>query len=167
MKKYCYKVKFNYLKVDDMNAYKKALIEQYDFSPMYEELDEGISSWAQGWAKSISIKSDSSIGKWLKKNVEGIYKKVKDIPDSKWKKEILESGYEFDAEGNLIENEITREDVQAQLCIMATGDFKGMLFINVGGAMEIYEAETLLECVPEEINKLVNDKVAYLRRFYE
>ena len=167
MKMYCYKVKWSYLKIKENNAYAHAQIEKYGFEPIFQEFDEGPASWAGGWAKKISIAHDTQIGKWLKNNIEGIYKAEKDKTDSKWLKELLESGYEFDTEGHLIENVKAQEPTSAELCIMRDGYCHGTLFINVGGAMEIYDASVLNSCCEEDVKRLESEGIIYKKRFYE
>lgn len=167
MKMYCFKVKWSYLKVKENNAYAHAKIEDFGFEPMFQQFDEGQASWIGGWAKRIEIAHDSQIGNWLKKNIEGIYKTEKKKEDSKWVKELIEAGYEFDAEGHLIENEAIRKPTLAELCVMKEGSLHGTLFINIGGAMEIYDKEILLETCPGLIHELMEKEVIYQRRFKE
>ena len=164
---YCYKVKWSYLKVKENNAYAHAKIEEFGFEPIFQQFDEGPASWAGGWAKKISILHDTKIGAWLKKNIEGIYKAEKDKEDSKWLKEIKESGYEFDEEGHLIENEKAKEPTSAELCIMKEGSLHGTLFINIGGAMEIYDTDVLDECCAEEVKALLEKGATYKKRLRE
>ena len=163
MTTYGYKVKRNYLKVDPNNAYKKAKIEQYNFEPIMERSEEGDEAyyWAEGWAKSITIKNDTTVGKWVLNSIEQIYAKEKDKEDSSWLKEIAEIGYEFDSEGHIVENEATQEKISAQLCVMYSGADRGLLFINLNGAVVFYEQEVLLECVGKEIERLLQDNVIY------
>ena len=171
-RKYCYKVKFNYLKVNKDSAYSHAGIEKFGFSPIMEEFEEGALAWGEGWAKPVTLSHESVVGRWIKGNIESIYKAEKKAEAekgeaSKWLKEIIEGGYEFDADGKLIENEKAKEDIQVQLCVMATGSLKGLLFINVGGAMELYDAETLSVSVPAEIKELEDANVVFRKRFYD
>lgn len=174
---YCYKVKHSYIKIREDNAYVHAKIEKFGFEPMFVSDENGDENryWAEGWAKTIRLKHNSGIGMWIKKNIEQIYaaenkriaeeKEKKGEPvESKWVNEILEGGYEFDEDGMLIDNEESTKDVEAQLCIMATGDMKGVLFINVGGAMEIYNSDTLLKDASEEVLNLITLGVVYKKR---
>lgn len=160
---YGYKVKRNYLKVDPNNAYKKAKIELYGFEPIMERSEAGDEAyyWAEGWAKSITIKNDTTVGKWVLNSIEQIYAKEKDKEDSSWLKEIAEIGYEFDSKGHIVENEATQEKISAQLCVMYSGADHGLLFINLNGAVVFYEQEVLLECVGKEIERLLQDNVIY------
>ena len=167
MKMYCYKVKWSLLKIKEDNAYVHAGIEKYGFEPIFQQFDEGQASWAGGWAKKVSIPHNTQIGQWLKSNVESIYKAEKDKADSKWIKELLESGYEFDTEGHLIENEKVLEPTNAELCIMREGSYHGTLFINIGGAMEIYDANVLRDCCPKEVYELESEGAVYEKRFRE
>lgn len=168
---YCYKVKWPLLKIKENNAYAHAKIEEYGFEPIFEQPDEGEPYWAGGWAKKVQLPHDCEIGQWLKKNVESIYKseraKLKPEEGSKWIKEITDAGYEFNEDGTLIENDKAKEPTSAELCIMLNGDYHGTLFINIGGAMEIYDARVLRNCLGNEIYKLETDKVIYEKRFYE
>ena len=170
-KMYCYKVKWPLLKIKENNAYAHALIENYGFEPIFEQPDEGEPYWARGWAKKVAIPHDTEIGKWLKRNIESIYKsekaKLKPEEGSKWIAEIISAGYEFDEEGHLIENDKAKEPTDAQLCVMADGIYHGTLFINIGGAMEIYDASVLRSCLGKEIYELEADKAIYERRFHE
>lgn len=167
-KMYCYKVKWPLLKIKENNAYAHAGIEKYGFEPIFETFDEGQASWAGGWAKKVLIAHDTQIGQWLKNNIEGIYKSEKAKEgESKWIAELLTSGYEFDSEGHLIENEKAKEPTSAELCIMKEGPYHGTLFINIGGAMEIYDANVIRSCCAKEIYELEADKVIYEKRFYE
>lgn len=171
MKKYCYKFKHAYLKLDSRNAYKRPRIEkELGFMPIMEDIETGGQYWAEGWARTIAIPHDSSVGKWLKKNVESIYKaEMKKVAkkgfDSKWLDSIKESGYEFDAEGNLVENEKSKEDVPAQLCVMYTGPFHGQLFVNIGDGIEFYESKAVSECAPDIIQNLLANGAIYEKRF--
>lgn len=167
MKMYCYKVKWSYLKVKENNAYAHAKIEDFGFAPIFQQFDEGPASWAGGWAKKIEIAHDTQIGKWLKKNIEGIYKSEKGKEDSKWLKELLDTGYEFDEEGHLIENEMVKKPTSAELCIMKDGSLHGTLFINIGGTMEIYDKDVLLETCPGDVNELLSKGAIYQKRFCE
>ena len=169
MSKYCYKVKSNFLKQNK--------IEQYGFSPIYETENLGNEErvWAHGYAKFILIPYASDYAKWVKKNIEQIYKhEMKKVAESengevesKWLKEIAEAGYEFDPDGNLIENEKVKEPTPAQLCVFETGDFAGSLFINISGAIELYEKSVLDDCCSEEIKKLLDAGVIYKKVFEE
>ena len=165
MKMYCYKVKWPLLKVKENNAYARAKIEGFGFEPMFEQFEEGNGAWIGGWAKKVSLPHDSKIGQWLKKNIESIYKAEKDKEDSKWVKEIKDAGYEFDEEGHLVENEKAKEPTSAELCIMKEGSYHGTLFINIGGAMEIYDTDVLDECCPGDINELLEKTAIYKKRF--
>jgi len=167
-KEYCYKFKFNVIKVKENNAYAKPLIEKYGFSPMQEvytnEAGEETYCWAEGWAKNIKIDSNSLVAKWVKKNIEDIYAKEKEKENSKWRDSILEEGYEFDEEGKLIENEKYLSGLEAQLCVMATGDLRGVLFINMGGAVEFYDAKTLISSAFEDVMQLERADAIYKKR---
>ena len=167
MKQYCYKVKWDFLKIKENNAYAHAKIENFGFEPIFQEFDEGPASWVGGWAKRIEIAYETKIGQWLIKNIEGIYKAEKDKEDSKWVKELLETGYEFDEEGHLIINDLIKKPTLAELCIMKEGSYHGTLFINIGGAMEIYDKDILLEACPDVINELMENKVVYVKRLRE
>ena len=170
---YCFKFKSGWLKMrkgvsKDGKEIVFADIEGLGFAPMFEEFEdekgEKHSSWSEGWAKPVTLAYDSYVGKWLKKNVEDIYKKEKDKEDSKWASSILESGYEFDSEGNLIENDKLREPVSAQLCVMASGDFRGILFLNVGSALDIYDSKTIVGDAKEAVMDLILSGAVYERR---
>ena len=169
MKRYLYKFKHEYLKLHENNAYKRPKIEKLGFKPIMEG-EEGNLYWAEGWAKSITISHNSSIGDWLKKNVESIYKaEMKKIADkkfdSKWLEEIKKSGYEFDSDGNMIDNEKSKEDIPAQLCVMFTGSLHGTLFINVGNGLEFYESTTLDECAKDEVAALLEAGAIYKKKY--
>lgn len=163
-KQYCFKIKYGYLKLKDNNAYSKAKIENYGFY-MYvpeNEDDEDIF-----WAKNLKLDKNCSIAKWVKKDTEKIYQKEKENQDSHWVKEILEAGYEFNEDGTLIENEKFEEGLNVQLCIAATGPYHGTLFINMGGLVEFYDSEVLLECAPQDIEYLLSNGVAYKKRYHD
>jgi len=182
-KKYCYKVKTNFLLTTNQikeEKPKQAKIEEYGFSPMYSaECDLAFDGALPilGWAKSILIPYASDYAKWVKKNIEQIYKhEMKQVAESKngeveskWLKEIAEAGYEFDPEGNLIENEKVKEPTPAQLCVLVEemGNTATLLFINVGGAIELYEKNVLDNCCPEEIKELLSAGVIYKKVFEE
>ena len=166
-KEYCYKVKSNYIKVDEKNAYKKPLIEQFGFMPIQEEYEDEEGNkyyiWAEGWAKNIKLPPKSPVAKWIKGNIESIYKKEseKEGGDSKWLNEILEAGYEFDEEGKLVENEQYLNNLDAQLCIMHTGELSGTLFINLGGSVEFYDSKALLGSAFADVMRLIKADVVY------
>lgn len=166
---YCYKVKHAYIKIREDNAYVHAKIEKFGFEPMFVNEDGENSYWAEGWAKNIKVKHTSGIGSWIKTNIEQIYASEKariekEGGESKWINEILAGGYEFDDFGMLIDNEEATKDIEAQLCVMATGDLKGALFINIGGAMEVYNSETILKDAADEILPLIAADVIYKKR---
>ena len=168
-KEYCYKVKHGLIKVKENNAYAKPKIEAYGFKPVQEvftnESGEETYCWAGCWAKPIKLDKSSIVAKWLKKNIEDIYKKEKDKnSDSKWLKEILESGYEFDADGNLIENQKFLDGLEGQLCINADGEYRGVLYINMSGCVEFFDAKTLISSAFEDVMKLINADVIYKKR---
>ena len=169
-KEYCYKVKSNYLKVDEHNAYKKPKIEQFGFMPIQETYEDENGDkyyvWAEGWAKIIKLPANCSVAKWVRSNIESIYKQEKDKADSKWLKEILDSGYEFDEDGKLIENEQYLNNLDAQLCIMHTGELHGTLFINLGGSVEFYDSNALLGSAFEDVMQLIKAKVIYKKRLF-
>lgn len=169
-REYCYKVKSNYIKVDEHNAYKKPKIEEFGFMPIQEMFEDENGDknyfWAEGWAKNIKLPASSPVAKWVRNNIESIYKKEKDNPDSKWLKEILESGYEFDDEDKLIENEQYLNNLEAQLCIMYTGELHGTLFINLGGTVEFYDSQALLGSAFEDVMKLIRAGVVYKKRLF-
>ena len=169
-KEYCYKVKSNYIKVDERNAYKKPKIEEFGFMPIQEEFEDenGLKGffWAEGWAKNIKLPASSPVAKWVRSNIESIYKKEKDNAESKWLKEILESGYEFNEEGKLIENEQYLNNLDAQLCIMHTGELNGTLFINLGGTVEFYDSKALLGSAFGDVMKLIRAGVVYKKRLF-
>ena len=166
---FCYKVKHTYIKVKENNAYAKPKIEKFGFMPMQEvAIDEGgveTHYWAEGWAKTISFTADCPVAKWIKSNIESIYKaETEKEGDSKWLGDILEAGYEFDDQGKLIENEKFLSGLNGQLCIMATGNYHGTLFISLSGAIEFYDARTLDVTCKEEIDKLLAAGVIYEKR---
>lgn len=169
-KEYCYKVKSNYIKIDFKNAYKRPLIEKFGFMPMQEEYEDPEGgkriSWAEGWAKMIKLPANSPVARWVRSNIENIYKKEKDNPNSKWLKEILDSGYEFDAEGKLVENAAYVDNLDAQLCIMHTGELHGTLFINLGGTVEFYDSNALLGSAFEDVMQLIKADVVYKKRLF-
>lgn len=166
-KEYCYKLKSNIIKVKENNAYAKPLIEKYGFKPMQEvytnEAGEETYCWAEGWAKNIKIDPNSLVAKWVKKNIEDIYAKEREKLDSKWIKQLLDDGYEFDENG-LVENEKYLSGLEAQLCVMATGDLRGVLFINMGGAVEFYDSKTLISSAFEDVMQLERAKAIYKKR---
>ena len=90
-KKYCYKVKHNIIKVEKDNAYAHPLIEKYGFKPV-QEGENGEYYWTGVWAKTVNIDKKSSVAKWVKRSIENIYKKEKELAESKWIKEITEAG---------------------------------------------------------------------------
>jgi hypothetical protein len=171
MKKYCLQVKWDFLKIKETYGGMHARIEDFGFAPIFEEFEDEngikVQEWQKGWAQSITCPHDSIVGRWIKTNIENIYAKEKEKEDSKWIKEILEAGYEFDSENKLIENDKAKEDIHAQLCVMAEGDLRGLLFINVGGALELYDAETIKSVVGEGVLGLVEAKAIYDKRFHD
>lgn len=168
-KEYCYKIKCGYIKVKDNNAYAKPKIEKFGFRPMQEvfknEAGEETYCWAEGWAKTIKLPKNCPVAKWVRANIENIYKQEKDKEDSKWLKELLDSGYEFDEEGKLIENEKYLSGLEAQLCIMFSGEYRGVLFINAGGSVEFYDANVLIGSAFGDIMKLIKAGAIYKKRF--
>ena len=166
-KEYCYKFKFSVIKVKENNAYAKPLIEKFGFKPMQEvftnEAGEETYCWAEGWAKNIKVDAKSAVAKWVKKSIEDIYAKEREKLDSKWIKQILEAGYEFDENG-LVENEKYLSGLEAQLCVMATGPYKGVLFINMGGSVEFYDSKTLISSAFEDVMQLERANVIYKKR---
>ena len=167
-KEYCYKFKHNVIKVKENNAYAKPLIEKYGFKPMQDvytnEAGEETYCWAEGWAKNIKVDSKSLVAKWVKKSIEDIYAKEKEKENSKWRDSILEEGYEFDEEGKLVENEKYLSGLEAQLCVMATGEMSGVLFINMGGAVEFYDSKTLISSASEDVMQLEKAGAIYKKR---
>lgn len=166
MKKYCYKVKHGFLK--DHDGYSK--IEEFGFARIMEEFEpkeeggEKTIEWTKGWAIPITLAHDTVIGNFLKSETEKIYSKEKDKKDSKWLKELSDSGYDFDADGKLIENEKVKEPVEAQVCIFAEGELSGTLFISVGGFLEFYDVDELNAHVKDIIDLLDKNKVIYQKR---
>jgi len=172
-REYCYKFKTNIIKVKENNAYAHPLIEKYGFKPVQQEYENetGLKAyyWNESWAKTIKIGPQSVVAKWLKKNVENIYKAEKKKKEetgepSKWYTEIRESGYDFDDEGNLIENKAFLSGLEGQLCVMATGEMRGVLFINMSGCVEFYDSKTLDSSATEDIEALVKAGVIYKKR---
>lgn len=166
MKEYCYKVKHSLLKVEYKGIYyKKPLIENYGFYPVQQdftnEKGETVQEWTGIWAKKIEFSKDCGVAKWLKRNIEGIYKKEKEIKDSKWVKDILESGYEFDDEGNLIENEAFLSGLNGLLCIDSEGAQASTLYIDLSGCVAFYDLKTIVDAVPNEVEKLLAEDVIY------
>lgn len=166
---YCYKVKHSYIKVKENNAYAKPKIEKFGFKPMQEiyknEAGEETYCWAEGWAKTIKLSPKSPVAKWVRENIESIYKKEKENADSTWLKELLDAGYEFDEEGNLIQNEKYLSGLEAQLCVMFSGEYRGILFINAGGTVEFYDSNVLVGSAFGDIMRLVKAGVIYKKRF--
>lgn len=147
-KKYCYKIKRTYLKLENL--------KKFGFDKFIDESTEEIF-----WAKRILIDKDSTIGKFLKSQLEMIYLKG----GEKYKKELLDSGYEFDQEGKLVLNQAFTSGLAAQLCVSLNNSDsdKGCLFINVDG-MEWHETEILDESVFKDIEILKSNKVIYEKR---
>ena len=172
-REYCYKFKSNFIKVKENNAYAHPLIEKYGFMPVQEESEDegGVKTyfWNESWAKTIKIDPKSVVAKWLKKNVENIYikelavEKEKGEP-SKWLTEIRNSGYEFDEVGNLIENEAFLSGLEGQLCVMVTGEMRGVLFINMSGCVEFYDSNTLISSAFEDVMQLERAGAIYKKR---
>lgn len=171
-KEYCYKFKSNFIKVKENNAYAHPLIEKFGFKPVQQEFENevGLKSyyWAECWAKTITFDSSAVVAKWLKKNVENIYKneksRVEKEPEkgpSKWLEEIINSGYEFDEDGHLIENEAFLSGLNGQLCVMATGKMAGVLYINLSGCVEFYDSNTLISSAFEDIMQLESAGAIY------
>lgn len=170
-KMYCYKFKHGILKIRG-KEYAHARIEEFGFKPIFSDFEEDLGGervihheWEKGWGKTVLAKYNSPVGMWIKNNIESIYKQEKDKEDSKWIKSILESGYEFDENGKIIENDIVRKDIECQLCVMLDyHELSGCLFLNVGGTLEFYDTETLDKSVPEEIIRLIGQDVIYKKR---
>lgn len=172
-REYCYKFKSNFIKVKENNAYAHPLIEKYGFKPVQQEYENetGLKAyyWAECWAKTIKIDPKSVVAKWLKKNVENIYKAEKKKKEetgepSKWYTEIRESGYDFDDEGNLIENKAFLSGLEGQLCVMATGEMRGVLYINMSGCVEFYDSKTLISSAFADIMRLTKAGAIYKKR---
>lgn len=169
MVRYYYNVKWNYLKTKSNNAYSRAKIEDFGFSPVVEDID-GFTSWTGAWAKKLTLPFDCTIGKWIRGEIEQIYKselkKEKETGEtSTWLKSIRENGYEFDEEGHILENDASRQDVSAELCVFIDGPFKGTLFINVGALVEIYDSVSLTENAPKEVEELLKNNVIYKKKY--
>ena len=160
VKKYCYKIKRNYLKRKPNNAYSKAKIESYGFLPYTSEDEEDTEII---FAKSLKLSVDSSIAQWMKHDLEKIHNKG----DEKWLKELENSGYEFDEEGHLIYTEAFLSGLNVQLCISNQRPYNGCLFINVGGTTEFYEKDTLDECAASDMILLLSNDVAYKKILVE
>lgn len=176
-REYCYRFKSNFIKVKENNAYAHPLIEKFGFKPVQEEFENeaGLKSyyWNESWAKTIKLDPKSVVAKWLKKNVENIYKKELERESkesekgpSKWLEEIRNSGYEFDSEGNLIENEAFLSGLEGQLCVMATGEMRGVLYINMSGCVEFYDSKTLISSAFEDVMQLERDGAIYKKRLF-
>lgn len=159
-KKYCYKFKYNYIKIDEDNAYKKPLIEKYDFKPV-QEGENGEYYWTGVWAKTVNIDKKSAVAKWVKRNIENIYKKEKEVTDSKWIKEILEAGYEFDDDGKLVENPHYLEGLTGQLCVDSEGELAGAIYLNMSGCVEFYDSDALIGACFADIMKLIKTDAIY------
>lgn len=164
-KTYCYKFKPSVIEVEENNAYAKPLIEKYGFRPVQEDFTDEkgnpISSWTGIWAKKIEINKNSSIAKWVKRKIEKIYKKEKEIPDSKWIKELNDSGYQFDEKGKLLENSKYLEGLGGQLCVSHDEPYAGVLYISMDGCAEFYNTNALDEACKKEINALLKDRVIF------
>lgn len=166
MKEYCYKVKHNLLEVKFKGIYyKKPLIENYGFYPVQQDFEdekgEKIQQWTGIWAKKIEFGPECKVAKWLKKNIESIYKKEKEIEDSKWVKEILESGYEFDKDDNLVENKAFLSGLNGMLCIDSQGAQAAVLYIDLSGCVAFYDLNTIVDAIPDEVEKLLKEDVIY------
>ena len=159
-KKYCYKFKHNYLKIDDGNAYKAPLIEKFGFKPV-QEGEEGEYYWTGVWAKTVDVDKKSSVAKWVKRSIENIYKKEKNVADSRWIKEILEAGYEFDDDGKLVENPHYLEGLTGQLCVDSEGNYAGTLYLNMSGCIEFYDSEALIGACFKDVMQLIRAEAVY------
>ena len=159
-KKYCYKFKSNFLKVDEGNAYVRPLIEKFGFEPV-QEGEEGEYYWTGIWAKTVNVDKKSSVAKWVKRSIENIYKKEREVTDSKWIKEIKEAGYEFDDDGKLLENPHYLEGLTGQLCVDSGGNYAGTLYLNMSGCIEFYDSEALIGACFEDVMKLIRAEAVY------
>ncbi len=147
-RQYCFKIKRNWLKLERLKKFGFDLF-------LDPETNEGF------WAKKLNLELECSISKFLKAQLEMIYSKG----GEKYKKELLDSGYEFDTNGKLVINEAFTSGLNAELCVSinASDSDKGCLFINIEG-MEWHEEEILRECAPDIINTLLENHVIYRKR---
>lgn len=164
-KTFCYKFVSKVLEVDNNNAYKKPLIENYGFMPVQETFEDEkgnkIDNWTGIWAKSIEIDKDSPIAKWTKKKIERIYKKESKNPDSTWVKDAHKAGYRFDKDGKLKENKTYLSGLSAQLCVSAEEPYAGTLYINMEGSAEFYNTDAVIDACPDVVQELLNAGVIY------
>lgn len=141
---YCYKIKHAWLKKQRLkNLGYKLYSDEYD--NLY-------------WAKNINLSPISLIAQDLKKQVELIFKKG----GEEYKKIILESGFEFDLNDNLIINDAFLNGLKAQLCVSINNfdSDRNVLFINIDG-MEWYNISYVNDACKDEIEKLLKAKVIY------
>ena len=159
MKEYHYKVKRNWLKIDTKKYGGKAKIEELGFAMFLPDDEEDPTVY---WAKPISVGPDTKIAQWIKANLENIYQKG----GEEWANEIIQHGFEFDADEHLIVNQAFLDSLKGQLCVSVNRyeyDF-ACLFINIEGT-EWGTCDFLNDALGEEIKKMLDAGMIYKKRF--
>lgn len=172
---FCYQVKKKYLKLRNTVNNKKekcvyALLEQFGFDPIFAEEkngDELIRYWDKSWGKAFLLPYDSNVGKFMMREIQNMYNKcLDDVSGSsqKWLTELDKEGFKFDKDGKLIENDVVKQPVDAQLVVYADGDYKGMLNLNIGGNVEFADCESLKD-IEDFLKPLLEQGIIYKRVF--
>lgn len=158
-KEYHYKVKRNWLKMDTTKYEPRAKIQDFGFEPFIP--DEG-SEEGVYWAKPITVGVDTKIAGWIKHQMEKIYQKG----GEEWANEILQQGFEFNEQENLIINDAFLDSLKGQLCISVNrGEYDfACLFINLEGT-EWGSCEFLDDALKEEVEKMLSAGMIYKKRF--
>lgn len=147
---YVCKVKTNWLKGE--------MLKKLGYDLYFPEGEEGLSDAEAYWAKTLRVPADSPVAGWLRHTLERIWQGGN--CDETAKGEIVSSGYEFEEDGGIIDNERFLSDLVCQLCVAVRGEGRGELFINMGG-IEFSDYGTLEKTFPEELDLLAKANAAY------
>lgn len=151
-KTYIYRLKSKY-------ARNKDLLLELGFN--YCKTDDDLESY---YVMPIKLKKDNPITDYLTKVFEKIYSKANDEQKEEFK------DYHFDYNGHLIWDEkIEQEFTECELCVSDNVDDidKNVLFINAPDKITYYNTEIICKCIPNIINKLLEEKVIYAKRYKE
>lgn len=160
-KEYHYKVKKNWLKVNTKLYEPRAKVQDFGFNIYLPDDEEDGSVY---WAKPIEVGPDTKIANWIISNLENIYQKG----GEEWANELLQEGFEFDANEHLIINQAFLDSLKGQLCVSvnrAEYDF-ACLFINIEGT-EWGSCEFLEDALKEDIEAMLKAGAIYKKRFIE
>lgn len=156
-KNYCYKFKSNYLRINKKEV--REFLEKELGLLVYEPQDEADTELFI--ARPFKLEKEDVLYRYIKKQIEDINKT--ENKSERLEKELKESGYEFNEDGTVVENETFLNGMPtSQLCVSINGEMKGCLFINLEG-LEFYHIDVINGCANAKkiADKLVKNKVVY------